>query len=42
MAEAFLGLVIGVQLHSGLKLNGTVAHIEPASQQMTLKDGIYI
>ncbi|KAI7859603.1 YjeF N-terminal domain-containing protein [Circinella umbellata] len=38
MAEAFLGLVIGVQLHSGLKLNGTVAHIEPTSQQMTLKD----
>ncbi|KAI9499411.1 YjeF N-terminal domain-containing protein [Zychaea mexicana] len=38
MAEAFLGLVIAVQLHSGLKLSGTVAHIEPASQQMTLKD----
>ncbi|KAI9261407.1 YjeF N-terminal domain-containing protein [Phascolomyces articulosus] len=38
MAESFLGLVIAVQLHSGVKLSGTVAHIEPTSQQMTLKD----
>lgn len=40
MAEAFLGLVISLQLHSGLKLTGTVAHIEPTTQQMTLKEGI--
>ncbi|KAI7878294.1 YjeF N-terminal domain-like protein [Lichtheimia hyalospora FSU 10163] len=38
MAEAFLGLVISLQLHSGLKLTGTVAHIEPTTQQMTLKE----
>ncbi|CDS07328.1 hypothetical protein LRAMOSA01277 [Lichtheimia ramosa] len=38
MAEAFLGLVISLQLHSGLELTGTVAHIEPTTQQMTLKE----
>ncbi|KAI9310956.1 YjeF N-terminal domain-containing protein [Dichotomocladium elegans] len=38
MAEAFIGFVVSVSLQSGLKLTGTVAHIEPASQQMTLKD----
>ncbi|KAI8142950.1 YjeF N-terminal domain-containing protein [Fennellomyces sp. T-0311] len=38
MSEAFLGLMIKVQLHSGLNLQGTVAHIDPATQQMTLKD----
>lgn len=39
MAEAFLGLKVSVLLQSGVKLEGTVSHIEPTTQQMTLKDG---
>ncbi|KAL7318784.1 enhancer of mRNA decapping [Mucor circinelloides] len=38
MAEAFLGLKVSVLLQSGVKLEGTVSHIEPTTQQMTLKD----
>lgn len=39
MAEAFLGFKVSVLLHSGIKLEGVVSHIEPSTQQMTLKDG---
>lgn len=39
MAEAFLGLKVSVVLHSGMKIEGEVSHIEPLTQQMTLKDG---
>lgn len=39
MAEAFLGLKISVLLHTGLKVEGVVSHLEPSTQQMTLKDG---
>lgn len=39
MAEAFLGLKVSVLLQTGVKLEGTVSHIEPTTQQMTLKDG---
>lgn len=39
MTEAFLGLRVSVLLHTGIKLEGEVSHIEPLSQQMTLKDG---
>lgn len=39
MAEAFLGLKVSVLLQSGIKLEGIVSHIEPTTQQMTLKDG---
>lgn len=38
MAEAFLGLKVSVVLHSGMKIEGEVSHIEPLTQQMTLKD----
>ncbi|KAK4515395.1 RNA-dependent ATPase rok1 [Mucor velutinosus] len=38
MAEAFLGLKVSVLLQTGVKLEGTVSHIEPTTQQMTLKD----
>ncbi|KAI7873142.1 YjeF N-terminal domain-containing protein [Mucor mucedo] len=38
MAEAFLGYKVSVLLHSGIKLEGVVSHIEPSTQQMTLKD----
>ncbi|KAL9545042.1 hypothetical protein MBANPS3_007329 [Mucor bainieri] len=38
MAEAFLGLRVSVLLQTGVKLEGTVSHIEPTTQQMTLKD----
>lgn len=39
MAEAFIGFHVSLTLHSGINLTGTVAHIEPSTQQMTLKDG---
>ncbi|KAI8097646.1 YjeF N-terminal domain-containing protein [Halteromyces radiatus] len=38
MAEAFIGFQVSLILHSGIKLGGTVAHIDPNAQQMTLKD----
>ncbi|KAI9357465.1 YjeF N-terminal domain-containing protein [Pilaira anomala] len=38
MAESFLGVKVLVLLHSGIKLEGVVSHIEPSNQQMTLKD----
>ncbi|KAI7867558.1 YjeF N-terminal domain-containing protein [Spinellus fusiger] len=38
MAEAFLGLKVSLSLHSGIHIDGTVAHIEPETHQMTLHD----
>ncbi|KAI9468084.1 MAG: YjeF N-terminal domain-containing protein [Benjaminiella poitrasii] len=38
MAEVFLGLKVSVLLHSGIKLDGVVSHIDPSSHQMTLND----
>ncbi|KAI8344079.1 YjeF N-terminal domain-containing protein [Chlamydoabsidia padenii] len=38
MAEAFIGFHVSLTLLSGINLTGTVAHIEPNTQQMTLKD----
>ncbi|CEP17970.1 hypothetical protein [Parasitella parasitica] len=38
MSEAFLGLKVTVLLQSNVKLEGTVSHIEPSTQRMTLKD----
>lgn len=38
MSEAFLGLKISVLLHTGLRIEGVVSHLEPSTQQMTLKE----
>ncbi|OAD66284.1 hypothetical protein PHYBLDRAFT_160636 [Phycomyces blakesleeanus NRRL 1555(-)] len=38
MAEVFIGLRVSLALHSGVLIDGTVAHIEPSTHQMTLHD----
>ncbi|KAI9307528.1 YjeF N-terminal domain-containing protein [Cunninghamella echinulata] len=38
MASAFIGFHVSLLLHSGIKLDGIVAHIDPFTQQMTLHD----
>ncbi|KAI8374378.1 YjeF N-terminal domain-containing protein [Radiomyces spectabilis] len=38
MADSFIGVRVAVTLHSGLRLDGTVSHIDTTTQQMTLND----
>ena len=39
MADKFIGLKVSVLLNTSIRLEGIVSQLEPASQQMILKDG---